>query len=191
MFVILECKFFCYWYETVQPTYVKSSLVLISCCRLQFCALLVLFLQKPLKAMILVCCSEIFKPNVCTVWCTACNPLCRLSSEFAMITWSSSSGSTVLYGPWPPWWFSPRYFYHMLSSTMSLLSITLHILRHYQATLILVFPFSDSLQAARLSFCKVSFPTFWLNVLVILTWLPLLLWLYLDLYINRIVHHCI
>jgi hypothetical protein len=55
---------------------------------------------------------------------------------------SSSSGSTILYGPWSPWWSSPRYSYQVLSSTMSLLSITLHLLRHYQATLICVFPFS-------------------------------------------------
>jgi hypothetical protein len=45
-----------------------------------------------------------------------------------------------------------------------------------------VFPFSESLQAARrLSFCKVSFPPFWLSVPVIWSWLLLLLWLYLDL----------
>jgi hypothetical protein len=102
---------------------------------------------------------------------------------------SSSSGSTVLYGHWPPWWSSPRYSYQVLPSTMSLLSLTLHLLRHYQATLIWVFPFSESLQAARsLCFCKVSFPSFWLNVLAILTWLLLLLWLYLDLFTNCILH---
>jgi hypothetical protein len=51
----------------------------------------------------------------------------------------------------------------VLSSTMPLLSITLYLIRHYQAVLISVFPFSESLQAARrLSFCKVRFPPFWL-----------------------------
>jgi hypothetical protein len=51
----------------------------------------------------------------------------------------------------------------VLSSTMPLLSITLYLIRHYQAALIWVFPFSESLQAARrLSFCKVRFPPFWL-----------------------------
>jgi hypothetical protein len=80
----------------------------------------------------------------------------------------------------------------MLSSTMSLLSITLHLLRHYQANLIWVFSFSESRQAARrLSFCKVSFPPFWLNILAVLTWLLLLLWLYLDIYSNCIGHYCI
>jgi hypothetical protein len=89
---------------------------------------------------------------------------------------SSSSGSTVLYGPWPPWWSSPRYSYYVPSATMSLLSITFHLLRHYQTTLIWVFPFSKSLQAARrLPFRKVSFPPLWLDVLAILTWLLLLL----------------
>jgi hypothetical protein len=37
----------------------------------------------------------------------------------------------------------------------------------------------------------VSFPPFWINVLAILSWLLLLLWLYLDLYTNCILHHCI
>jgi hypothetical protein len=83
---------------------------------------------------------------------------------------SSSSGSTVLYGPWPPWWSCPRYFYYVPSATKSLLSIPFHLLRHYQATLIWVFPFSKSLQAERrLPFRKVSFPPLWLDVLAILT----------------------
>jgi hypothetical protein len=87
-----------------------------------------------------------------------------------VIVYSSSSGSTVRYGPWPLWWSSRRH------STMTLLSITLHLLRHCQATLIWVFRFSESIQTARrLSFCKVSFPPFWLIVLAILTWLLLLL----------------
>jgi hypothetical protein len=65
-----------------------------------------------------------------------------------------------------------RYSYQVLSPTMSLLSLTLNLLRQYQATLIWVFAFSESLQAARmLSFCKVSFPPFWLKVLAILSWL--------------------
>jgi hypothetical protein len=96
---------------------------------------------------------------------------------------SSSSGSTVLYGPWPPWWSSPRYSYQVLSSNMLLLSITLQLLRHYQATLIWVFPFSETHQAARrLSFCKANFTPFCLNVLAILSWPFLLIWLYLDVY---------
>jgi hypothetical protein len=62
-------------------------------------------------------------------------------------------------------------FFHHVSTFNNFTS-----LRHYQATLIWVFPFSESLQAARrLSFCKVSFPPFWLNVLAILSWLLVLL----------------
>jgi hypothetical protein len=66
---------------------------------------------------------------------------------------SSSSGCTVRYGPWPPWWSFPRYSYQVLSFTMPLLSITLHLLRHYRATLIWVFPFCQEPSG----FEKVSF----------------------------------
>jgi hypothetical protein len=67
--------------------------------------------------------------------------ICALKVFKWLLNFFSSSGSTVLYGPWPPQWSSHRYCYHVLSSTMFLLSMTLHILRHYQATLIWVFPF--------------------------------------------------
>jgi hypothetical protein len=62
----------------------KCSLVLIPYCQLQF-----YFLLIPLKAVILLFWCEIFILN--TVWCNACNPVCKLSSEFAMTTWSCAN----------------------------------------------------------------------------------------------------
>jgi hypothetical protein len=86
----------------------------------------------------------------------------------------------------PPQIFLSGAFFHHVSTFNNFTS-----LRHYQATLIWVFPFSESLQAARrLSFCKVSFPPFWLNALTTLSWLLVLLWLYLGLHTNCIVHPC-
>jgi hypothetical protein len=35
-------------------------------------------------------------PKVCTVWCKACNPLCKLSSEFVMTTWSSANNMVLI-----------------------------------------------------------------------------------------------
>jgi hypothetical protein len=61
--------------------------------------------------------------------------------------YTSSSGSTVLYVPRPAWWSSRRYTYQVLSSTMLLLSITLHLLRHYQATIIWVKTFHISIRS--------------------------------------------
>jgi hypothetical protein len=58
-------------------------------------AILLLIGSIPLKAMILAFLCEISIPNVCTVWCKACNSLCKLSSEFAMTTWSSTNLNTI------------------------------------------------------------------------------------------------
>jgi hypothetical protein len=53
--------------------------------------ILLLIGSVALKSMILVFLCEISIPNVCTILCKACNPLCKLSSESAMTTWSSAN----------------------------------------------------------------------------------------------------
>jgi hypothetical protein len=54
----------------------------------------------------------------------------RDNGIWGFLLFSSSSGSTVLYGPWPAWWSYHRYSNQVLSSTMPLLSMSLHLLKH-------------------------------------------------------------
>jgi hypothetical protein len=68
----------------LHPRYVK----VLTCSNIILSITILLLIGSvPIKAMILVFGCEIFIPIICTIWCKACNSLCKLSSEFAMTTW--------------------------------------------------------------------------------------------------------
>jgi hypothetical protein len=92
-FVILGCMSFSSWYEMLHPRYVK----VFTCSNIMLSiTILILIGSIPLKSMIFFYVRFPYRAFV-LFGVKACNPLCKLSSEFEMTTWTCTTNMVFNY----------------------------------------------------------------------------------------------